>query len=103
MFIYFILILSESSCDYCKNIHKYYIILFLPFNAGSLAMTRFVDETVTIMSKVSPLEIEPVTGSGFLGGSYSDEYDKVLEHHHRKHHDLRLPLFLPRTGSNYLL
>lgn len=68
-------------------------------------MTSFVDETITIVSKflVSPLEIEPVTSSGFLGGSYSHEYDKVLEHHHRKHHDLRLPLFLPRPDGNHLL
>lgn len=68
-------------------------------------MTSFVDETVTIMSKflLSPLEIEPVTGSGFLGGSYSDEYDKVLEHHHGKHHDLWLPPFIPRPGGNHLL
>lgn len=64
-------------------------------------MTSFVAETVTIISKflVSPLEIEPVTSSGFLGGSCSDEYDKVLEHHHRIHHDLWLPLFLPRPDG----
>lgn len=64
-------------------------------------MTSFVDETMTIMRKclVAPMKIEPVTGSGFWDGSYSDEYDKVLEHHHRKHHNLWLPLFLPRPPA----
>lgn len=90
---------------HATTVKKYnYIILFLPFNAVSIAKSC-VDETVTIMSKcfVSPQEIEPITVSGFLGGSYGDEYDKVLEHHHRKHHDLRLPLFLPKPGGDHLL